>query len=483
MSLKMQIIQHVLSTSRATGLSRLRNLKLGELIDRVSLGSKTVDCPERLAPFLIAVYMGFDQEELSVLARELEFHISWILPELAHIPLINKACFVKDNPDDDRRNQFDHINFLQSMVAAFYASQEDSADAATEIGRWMRQSPAFMVAGLIIDSPHTLPLPTMTDGTDDLSPETAWEIYGKGVKQASMSTEVLMDMTHLPEEKLDIFLRRSGGMESDLIRGRFGQGHYWLAFLLCSFCEPHRDAQDFFFRNYEPKDIMRKNQILLSLNACCMPDSMSFLDSTELYESFYKNAKGTAFESIFREDAFVAQLITPIAKHRSFSLLDNEQIDRVYKYHDLQRKTLHGFIREPSSIYERVMASQMRFIPEGLPLNQFLVWGALGKMEKAAQKIKPEIASQYFIYVLREFQSFKFAPQGLIADLDSIYDDINTSMRSLMPLLEPHLNLYEMHKLSIQEQEDLALWGINVKHLSMDREAVMLKRLELDIGL
>jgi len=53
----------------------------------------------------------------------------------------------------------------------------------------------------------------------------------------------------------------------------------------------------------------------------------------------------------------------------------------------------------------------------------------------------------------------------------------------VMPLLGPFLDYQALARLGEHHREDLVLWGLDVHKLKVDREAIMTKRLEMDLGM
>ncbi|MDT8924683.1 hypothetical protein RBE51_17890 [Pseudomonas taiwanensis] len=473
-----ELIQRILTTTRTDELYRIRKLGLSEAPMAIKLGERYVQHPEHLAPFLNAMYLGFETSEMAKMVKELGFELAWLDPELEELPWLQGASGTADA-------SFDHLNFLQKMVSAFYLAHGECEAAAREISLWMGQSPMFMAAGLVIDSPHTEATEALNQVSSGTASLSACLSSIKQMQMMSETTDTLIDMSHLPDKSIETFLERSGGLSSDMIRGRFGRNYFWQTLLLRTNLNPNTTARKLFFANKAPWEPDHRPAILLSLDSYVMSDSLSYYNTNSLYEAMLEEGLLSGLGDTLGEPAFAAMVLGSLTNGSSirFSIEDSVRVERVYGKHPHLHRLFHALTSDPASIYERVMHSQMRAAPDNLPLSQFLVWGLLGKMDKVEQVVSPAVARQYCTYVLQQFQTFKFAPQGAIAELDPLYEEINASMRALMPLLEPFLDYQALARLGEQHREDLVLWGLDVHKLKVDREAIMTKRLEMDLGM
>lgn len=473
-----ELIQRILATTRTNELYRIRKLGLSEAPMAIKLGERYIQYPEHLAPFFNAMYLGFEPGEMALMVKELGFELAWLDPQLEELPWLKAASGTAGA-------SFDHLNFLQRMVSAFYLAHGECEAAAREIGLWMGQSPVFMAAGLVIDSPHTGATEALTQLSSGTASLPACLFSIKKMQMMGGTTETLMDMSHLPDRSIETFIERSGGLTSDMIRGRFGHNHFWQTLLLCTNLNPGTAARKLFFVNKAPWEPDHRPAILLSLDSYVMSESLSLYNTNFLYEALLEEGLSSGLGDTLGEPAFAAMVLGSLTLGRPirFSIADSVLVERVYGRHPHLHRAFHALTSDPASIYERVMHSQMRAAPDNLPLSQFLVWGLLGKMDKVEQVVSPTVARQYCMYVLQQFQTFKCAPQGVIAELDPLYEEINASMRAVMPLLEPFLDYQALARLGEHHREDLVMWGLDVHKLKVDREAIMTKRLEMDLGM
>lgn len=474
---KPELILEILSVSRIQSLKDILGMNLDQHEVMFLLGTRNVWAPERLIPFVGAMHLGFSTDEIAFMMKELRFELHWIGPELSFMPLIHRYTADKDS------DSYDYVNFLQEMVDAYYRAHDRTQTCAERIGQWMGLSPKFTLAALSVDLPGAQPATVLERLRDHSAPEIAWQVFGGRLQALGDISDWVMDFSHFPGRSPELFLSCSGALDSDVIRGRFSRSNIWTSLLLgCSY-ESVAAIQQYFFDDKSPVDLETRKEILFSLDFSSLPESLNLYSPNELLENLIDKTHGTDMESFLNEEALLLRLICYSPRVFAMLLKEPERLDKMFPRHEHLSKKAGDLFANPEGLLENLMVSQMRCAPKALPLNQFLLWKSICTMQGVDHAIHPQTAKRYLRYALEQFQDYKLAPQGVIDDLDVLYEDINSSFRALIRVLEPHLDYQQLAKLDEARREDLVLWGLDVHKLAIEREEVLAKRFELDLGL
>lgn len=438
---------------------------------------------ESAMPVFAAAHLGLSPRAIGTIMQALDLTLEDIdrgfdQGMLMAIPRV-KSKYANEDPDVIDARRFDGIVYLQQAALA-YTTVEKNADHADEAAQaWLKRPSTRMIACMGLGVPE-FSCKLLLDA------EAEQVTNGLDIELIDTAVHSLVDVcmntshpAHLPNRSLADFFDMTGAFTDHVTRKRMGGGDFWSQLIVLSMHnEMHTLMLDHVLSVHLQNNPVEVKQALMSYQS--LEGSETY--GPVVYEHIFRELSGTVLSDLLTEDAFIIEFIT---NELGDAVDQVELIDNVaFTLDDPKaQNALRNFLKEPSSLYQRIMLSHMHDSAIPASANHFMIWAKIKDVEFGPQKIDPQVATRYLAHMAKQIQTLRYPGYENTPELDECYDNLAMSMRSLARRLDHLVDYVHLKQLPESDRGDLVLWGFDMREMEITEGRVALKRLEIDLGL
>jgi hypothetical protein len=388
------------------------------------------------------------------------------------------------DPDADDRSHFDGIVFLQQVLLANTLMKQGDFDSVLDARHWLTRTSTRVLAAISIGDPRVSCDTLITQQTEGFARGETMDLVDMVGYYNSMLAENVTHIAHLPNHSIADFLQLSGAFNPTVLRKRLGSNFFWEAVIMGSLdnelkAEILQHVTDVHFKS-KPTEV---KQMLMSFDTSFFENETSDRDVGFTVEHVITLLDGTGLSSVLTEEAFLISFLGQNMQQANFSFLDEKGLDDLFEESALARETMSLLWKNPETLTQRLMLSQMHDSAVQTPVGHYKLWHTLNDVEMGPQQIDAEVATRYLVHMVEQLQTFKIAGYEHSADLALVYDDMHASMRRLTSQLGSQIQYEVLSKLGDAERNDLVMWGLDMRELNLTSASVASKVLEIDLGL
>jgi hypothetical protein len=388
------------------------------------------------------------------------------------------------DPLAEDRSHFDGIVFLQQVLLANTLMKQGDFDAVLDAQSWLFRTSTRMLAAISIGDPRVSCNTLIEQQVEDIARGETMDLVDMAAYENSMMAENATHIFHLPNHSIADFLELSGAFNPNVLRKRLGSNFFWEAVIMTALDnELKNDILQHVIEVHFKQKPAEVKQMLMSFDTSFFESEMSDRDLGFTIEHVITSLEGAGLIHILTEEAFLISFLGQDMQQNAFSFLDDKGLDDLFAESELARETMSLLWKNPETLTQRLMLSQMHDSAVQTPIGHYKLWRTLSEVEMGPQQVDAEVATRYLVHMVEQLQTFKIVGYEHSADLALVYDDIHASMRCLTSRLDCQVQYQVLSKLGDAERNDLVMWGLDMRELDLTSASVASKILEIDLGI
>lgn len=444
------------------------------------------DLVDRIMPLFAAAHLGFAPHAIGAMMTALELNLVDVDKgfDQGNLSAIGRQQGKYKSPDPDvvDSSLFDGIVFLQQIALAYNVSSPDPDKAMAATKAWLCRTSTRMIAAMSLGIPDLSAKALMDEQAEQVAHGLDLELIDTAAIDVG---EVCLNTTHpihLPNRSLTDFFEFTGAFSDHVLRKRMGSGFFWEQLIARSTEDEMKTLMlDHVLSVHLGQSPTQVKQMLLSLE-CSTLDDLDGISGLGVYEHLFGQLQYSALSPLLTEEAFVIELLSSNMVEAGQLLLANNYMTFGTSVPEAEA-ILRKVFEDPSTLYQRIMLSQMHDSSIEAPLSHFLLWSKLKDAQLGRQIIEPDVATRYIKHMVGQLQTLRYPGYQQTPELELCYDAIDQSMRQLGKRLAHLVDYTALKALPEQQHEDLILWDFDIKELGLVEGRVATKRLEVDLGL